>query len=61
METKQKADYRRFRTHGISVSRAARQARLTTDQAMRLEGKRYCESCGDYVRDEDCVHWDYES
>lgn len=49
------------RRHGATLQAAARKAKLTLDEAHRIEGRTYCASCGDHVRYDDCPHWDYES
>jgi hypothetical protein len=61
MTPEQKSSYWFARHHGATIAAAARKARIDEDAAQRLEGKRWCDECGAYVCDEECVHWDYES
>jgi len=61
MTLEQKSKFRSLREHGETVGTAARRARLTVDQAHRLEGRYYCDRCYAYVTDEQCAHWDFES
>ena len=54
-------EFRSARSHGQSIAQAARKADISIDRAHKLEGRSYCSQCGDFVSDDDCVHWDYES
>ena len=60
MTVEQKSKFRSLRAHGQNIGTAARRAGLTVDQAHRLEWRRYCPTCYDYVTDEQCAHWDME-
>lgn len=56
-----RAKFRHLRAHGKSVEAAADAVGVEPEKGYRWEGKRWCSDCGDYVRFEDCPHWDYES